>query len=598
LSVRRPRRRARFRLLVTAAAALAIGAGALAARPAIERLVRARVEAEAARRGLASRIEEVRVGLWPPLRLTGVVLEITESWRLSADAVEVWWPGRTRLVVRRAVLQGPAGLTVAAESTTWDVVDITRDDLRVTLRRPQEGLVLSRSAGPGGETWAVEADDLAVGRLLDVRRFDQPLLDGGTIRGSLALRTSDGVVGFDLDLAARSARLPALAAGGPDRQALGEPTRMSARVGGSWRRAEGTLDIPRWRATIEGAALSGSLVLRDLEADPAVDLTLDVERADFARLLRTSGLGAPENLGPAAVDGRGEDLGSASLAARAQGRISDPASFTVRQRLDFRPPRRMPSAIERLRGGFVHEVDLTSGGTRAIDVSPSSPDFIPLAEVPPLFLRALLLGEDAGFYTHPGVDLREMPAALLTDWARGGAARGASTITQQLAKNLFLSHEKRLGRKLQELSLALLLESALGKARILEIYLNVIEWGPDLFGLRPAARAYFDREPRDLTPAQIAFLVSLIPGPVKYQSSFAHGTPGPGLRLLVDALLSKLRSVDALTEDEYRRALEEEIVVRGHEAARGASARSTPAGQPGLTREGSSPRIRTLAAMR
>jgi membrane peptidoglycan carboxypeptidase len=64
----------------------------------------------------------------------------------------------------------------------------------------------------------------------------------------------------------------------------------------------------------------------------------------------------------------------------------------------------------------------------------------------------------------------------------------------------------------------------------------------------------------------MAFLVSLIPGPVKYQSSFAHGTPGPGLRQLVDALLAKLRSVDALTEEEYRQALDEEIVIQGREA--------------------------------
>jgi hypothetical protein len=558
-------RRGRLWLLSAVAAALAVCAGALAARPSVARLVRARLEAEAARRGLAARMDEVRVG-WPPLRLTGVVLEIAGSWRLSADAVEVWWPGRTRLVARGAVLRGPAGLTVAAGSTTWDLVGLARDDVRVTLREPREGLVLSRTVGPGGSAWAVEARDLPLGRLLDVRRLDQPLLDGGTIRGSLGLRAAAGVVAFDLDLAARSARLPALAAGGSEHQALGEPTELSVQIDGSWRRSEGALDIPRWRATIEGAALSGSLVLRDLETDPDMDLSLDVERVDFARLLRTSGLGTPENLGSAAAPDRGDDLGSASLAARVQGRVSEPASFTVKQRLDFRPPRRMPPAIERLRGGFVHEVDLASGATRAIDVSPASPDFIPLAEVPPLFLRALLLAEDAGFYTHPGIDLREVPAALLTDWARGGAVRGASTITQQLAKNLFLSHQKQIGRKLQELSLALLLESALGKTRILEIYLNVIEWGPDLFGLRPAARAYFDREPRDLTPAQTAFLVSLIPGPVKYQSSFAHGTPGPGLRQLIDALLAKLRSVEALTEEEYRRALEEEIVVRGREA--------------------------------
>jgi len=557
-----PRRR---RLIAAVAAALALGLGALAARPLLARAVRGRIEAEAARRGLVARIDSVRVGLWPPLLLTGVALEQTERWRLSADTVEGWWPGRTRLTVGHAVLHGPAGLTVAAESTTWDVVGLGRDGLRVALRRPQAGLVLSRIVGPGGSTWALEARDLPLGRLLDVRRFDQPLLDGGTIRGSLTLRTSAGVESFDLDMAARSARLPALKGDGSEQQELGEPTEVAVRGTGSWTRAEGFLDVPSWRATIAGAAVSGTLAVRDLDTDPSVDLTLDVERLDFARLLRTSGLEAPQRLGPAAAAGLGDDLGSASLAVRSQGRLSDPMSFVVKQRLDFTPPRRLPAAIERLRGDFVLEAGLGPGPVHSIDVSPASPDFIPLAAVPPLFLRTLLLGEDAGFYTHPGIDFREVPAALLTNWARGGAARGASTITQQLAKNLFLSPEKSFGRKLQELSLTLLLESALGKDRILEVYLNVIEWGPGLFGLRPAARTYFGREPRDLTPAQMAFLVSLIPGPVKYQSSFAHGTPGPGLRLLVDNLLAKLRSEDALDEEEYRQALDEPILVLGRE---------------------------------
>jgi membrane peptidoglycan carboxypeptidase len=95
------------------------------------------------------------------------------------------------------------------------------------------------------------------------------------------------------------------------------------------------------------------------------------------------------------------------------------------------------------------------------------------------------------------------------------AARGASRLTQQLAKNLFLSRDKQLGRKLQELAITFLLESALGKDRILEIYLNIIEWGPDLHGLRPAACTYFGREPKDLTPAEMAFLVEIIPAPIK-----------------------------------------------------------------------------------
>ena len=255
-------------------------------------------------------------------------------------------------------------------------------------------------------------------------------------------------------------------------------------------------------------------------------------------------------------------MGAASLHAGFSGRLADPASFVVSQRLDFTPPRKPVPAIERLRGDFAHEVSPAGGRRRTIDVSARSPDFIALADVPPLFVRTLLLGEDSGFFGHSGLDLSELPAALLTNWNRGGAARGASTISQQLAKNLFLSRDKRMGRKLQELSLALLLEARLGKQRILEIYLNVIEWGPDLYGLRPAARRYFDKEPRELDPAQMALLVALIPGPVKYQRSLASGHPSPGFRPLVDGLLAKLRSVDALSEEAYQAALADELPVR------------------------------------
>src|SRR5439155_24476702 len=180
------------------------------------RAVRARIEAEAARHGLVARIDTVRVGPWPPLRLTGVALEKTGRFRLTADTVEAWWSGRTRLRVSHAVVHGPAGLTVAAESTTWDVVGFAQDALRVALRQPRAGLILSRSAGPDGSMWALEAQDLPMDRLLDIRRFDRPLLDGGTLRGSLTLRSLAGVDSFDLDMAARSARLPALSGEGSE----------------------------------------------------------------------------------------------------------------------------------------------------------------------------------------------------------------------------------------------------------------------------------------------------------------------------------------------------------------------------------------------
>ena len=99
-----------------------------------------------------------------------------------------------------------------------------------------------------------------------------------------------------------------------------------------------------------GAALSGSLALRDLDTDPVVDLALGVQRLDFAQLLGTSGLAVPESLEMA--PGGSHDLGSATIDVRVRGRLADPASLSVTQKIDFRPPRQMPPAIARLRGDF------------------------------------------------------------------------------------------------------------------------------------------------------------------------------------------------------------------------------------------------------
>jgi len=496
------------------------------------------------------------------LRLEGFDLDLGHGLRVHADMIAATWPGRLRLAVRAAALAGPAGVRVSAPATAWDTAGIFGDELRLALVEPQAGLSIHKLADPVGGAWNIEVRGLDVGRLLDVRRNARPLLDGGIEDGRVDFQFSTDALRFHVDMGARGARLGALADHADDEIQLGDPTDLTIRFDGTWRRAGGVVEIPEVHATLAGAALSGSIALRNLDTDPVVDLALGVQHLDFAQLLGASGLGVPESLGMA-PGGGGLDLGSASIDVRVRGRPADPASLSVSQKIDFKPPRQMPPAILRLRGDYVFGSQDGSGPHRPIDVSPASPDFIALRDAPPLFVRTLLLSEDAGFYGHRGIDLRELPAALLTNWSRGGAARGASTITQQLAKNLFLSRDKQIGRKLQELAITFLLESALGKNRILEIYLNIIEWGPDLRGLRPAARSYFGREPQALTPAEMAFLVAIIPGPIKYQSSFAHGTPGPGLRSLIDALLAKLRAVDAIGEEEYRQALDEPIVVAG-----------------------------------
>jgi penicillin-binding protein 1A len=543
------------------ALALFASLAALWLRSTLEHAVRARIESAAVRHGMVARIGVVHVGVWPLVRLTGFDLDLRSGVRLHADTISATWPGRLRLAVRAATLAGRAGVIVSSPASAWNVTGIFGEDVRLTLVEPQAGLAIRKWTTPAGSAWNVEARGLDVGRLLDVRRDGNPLLDGGIADGRVDLEASTDALRFHVDMSARGARLGALADNAADEPQLGDPTDVTLRFDGDWRGHEGTIEIPEVHATVGGAALSGSLALSALDTDPVMDLALGVRQLGFAQLLGTSGLAVPESLEMTA-DGS-HDLGSATIDLRVRGRLAEPASLVVTQKIDFRPPRQMPPGIARLRGDFTFTPDDGAGPQRAIDVSPASPDFIALRDVPPLFVRTLLLAEDSSFYGHRGIDLRELPTALLANWSRGGAARGASTITQQLAKNLFLSRDKQLGRKLQELAITFLLESALGKERILEIYLNIIEWGPGLHGLRPAARRYFGREPRALTPAQMAFLVAIIPGPIKYQVSFAHGSPGPGLQVLIDDLLAKLRSVDAISAEEYHRALLEPIVVAG-----------------------------------
>jgi hypothetical protein len=495
------------------------------------------------------------------VRLDGLDLDLGHGGRLRADTVAATWPGQLRLAVRAATITAPGGVTVGAAASAWRLAGTSADEFQLTLLEPQEGLQLRRQKDADGGVWNIEARGLDVGRLLDLQRDGHALLDGGIADGHMEIGSSPGAARFRVNFDVRGARLGALAGNSTDDPKPGDPTDVALRLEGAWRRDRGAIEVPRIQATVAGAVLSGSLALTGLDTDPAIDLELGAQHLDFAQLLGASGLDVPEGLGLAA--GTGHDLGSATIDLQVRGRLSVPASLTVTQKIAFKPPHELPPGIARLRGGFPFAATDAAGRHRTIDVSPSSPDFIALGDVPPLFLRTLLLAEDVSFYGHSGIDLRELPAALLTNWSRGTAARGASTISQQLAKNLFLSRDKQLGRKLQELAITFLLESALGKARILEIYLNIIEWGPDLRGLQPAAQHYFGREPQSLTPAEMAFLVSIIPGPIKYQSALTRGTPAAGLRSLVDDLLAKLRSVDAISEDEYRQALDEHLVVAG-----------------------------------
>jgi monofunctional biosynthetic peptidoglycan transglycosylase len=138
--------------------------------------------------------------------------------------------------------------------------------------------------------------------------------------------------------------------------------------------------------------------------------------------------------------------------------------------------------------------------------------FIALAQISPDLQHAVVAAEDARFYQHHGFDWHEIEIAAEDDM-EGGRSRGASTITQQLVKNLFFGTGRSVLRKGAEVTLVPVAELVLGKQRILELYLNVVEWGPGIYGAEPAARNYYGTAARNLDRDQAARLAAILPAP-------------------------------------------------------------------------------------
>jgi monofunctional glycosyltransferase len=152
--------------------------------------------------------------------------------------------------------------------------------------------------------------------------------------------------------------------------------------------------------------------------------------------------------------------------------------------------------------------------------------WVPYGRISSNLSRAVLVAEDAKFWQHEGIDLEQLRESIETNIERGEFARGASTITQQLAKNLYLDPAKNPIRKVREMLIARRLEAELSKQRILELYLNVIEWGDGIWGAEAAARVYFGKSAAELGPQEAALLAGAIVNP----HIFDPGHPSAKLR--------------------------------------------------------------------
>ena len=193
-------------------------------------------------------------------------------------------------------------------------------------------------------------------------------------------------------------------------------------------------------------------------------------------------------------------------------------------------------------------------------VGPQNHLWTPSESVPAEMKWSVIVAEDANFYRHEGIDVKALKNAIKYDLEKKRFARGASTITQQTAKNLFLSRDKTVTRKIKEVYLAKRLEQELTKGRIIELYLNIVELGPMVYGIGHGARYYFDKPASTLTPRECAFLAAMLPGPQKVYNPYRHLD-----RVLKrsDMILGQLRQKGVLSEAEYRQALAETPNISG-----------------------------------
>ena len=196
--------------------------------------------------------------------------------------------------------------------------------------------------------------------------------------------------------------------------------------------------------------------------------------------------------------------------------------------------------------------------------------WVDLGQVSKVAWSAIVMSEDDAFWTHDGFDWNQMREAFETNLQKHKFARGGSTITQQVAKNVFLSNEKTVIRKLKEAFLTMRLERHVGKKRILEIYLNVAELGPGVYGIGHASQYYFHKSASQLTAKEGAFLAILLPSPKRYSVSFRKKALTPFANEAVANLLGKLLAVHKISEAEYEQALRQPLSFEADQSARAA----------------------------
>lgn len=241
---------------------------------------------------------------------------------------------------------------------------------------------------------------------------------------------------------------------------------------------------------------------------------------------------------------------------------------------DFRLIRLSDSIdMAKYRGTFEHRIVTEAGNDSIFMIGPENPYYTPLDSLPQPLIHAVLLSEDGSYFTNNGFNLLQIERSLAENVREKRFIRGASTLSMQMVKNLFLSREKTFSRKFQEMILTWLInrENLLDeqknkerhKKRGLEIYFNIAEWGPDVYGIGRACEFYFRKKPTALTPRESAFLATILPNPKKYERYFLRGDLRKSKKNYMDFLLRRLEEQGILPQGEAMNASNVSLIFSG-----------------------------------
>lgn len=533
----------------------------------------------------------------------------TLSERVAAPLSKLDRLSRTRLkelsrmiaplpIAALSVLDGELLLSLPDRQLTLTGVGVdlgqspTRRHLQVSVAAFDDGRGRRADGDPGFDVQvALDADTGRLQAKLDLRQLPLELLDGvGPVGGRVGAKPTaetplvapTGVLTelslvFDGDERGRSWALSVRASvSGAELKhpsVAADPLRdLSFELAGElrWNGPEGRFTIADGVLRTGGVTLKTSLDVAGALRRPKLHLELELPEIAVQRVVEAIPQGFAPLLRGLRMDG------TLAWPVTIELDTAQPRDITIDSRPRSRGLRVLSMGdfidLSRLRVSHSYGILLGDGSPGHRVMGPMTASWVPLSQITPYLPLALTTTEDGTFYSNEGISTNAMRESIATNLERGSFVRGASTLTQQLVKNLYLDGDKTISRKLQEIFIAWQMALQLGKDEVMALYLNTIEFGPGIYGIKDAAWHWFGKRPIELNLTESIFLASIIPGPRRYYSFFQQGVVTERWRGYLERLLKIMVERGKITEQELEAAAPYEPRFRGA----GGSAFDTP----------------------